>query len=49
MYKDVDFDYWDLSSSDKEPFLEQAIEEFFGGVSKEDIIELLQEHYPDNF
>lgn len=49
MFKESDVDYHDLSSIDKELMLEGLIEEFFGGVDKDDIIELLQEKYPDNF
>lgn len=44
-----DIDYNELAGVQKELIIEAIIEEFFGGVSKEDIIDLLQENYPDNF
>ena len=49
MYEELNVDFNNLSPSDKELVLEAVIEEYFGGIALEDIVELLEEHYPDNF
>lgn len=39
----------DYNGDIKEDILERLIEEYFGGIPKEEIIEILRQHYPENF